>query len=147
MVFAVDVRSSIAMSRTEAEEITSDIQQNFDSLGLMLETARNRKAWKALDYKDFGSYCDNEFGKTQRRAYQLIEESKIAQTLKEEGGQDLKLPASSNLRLLKDLPVEQQIEAIKYSEELASAADQKKPNKNHLLFAIDKVSGLIQQKT
>ncbi|MEG4287021.1 hypothetical protein QUB68_28345, partial [Microcoleus sp. A006_D1] len=141
MVFAVDVRSSITMSRTEAEEITSAIQQNFDSLGLMLETARNRKAWKALDYKNFGSYCDNEFGKSQSRAYQLIEESKIAQTLIEEGGRDLRLPVSSNLRLLKDLPVEQQIEAIKYSEELASAADQKKPNKNHLLFAINKVSG------
>jgi len=141
MVFVVDVRSNAAMSRTEAEEITSAIQQNFDSLGLMLETARSRKAWKALDYKDFGSYCNNEFGKSQSRAYQLIEESKIAQTLKEEGGRDLRLPVSSNLRLLKDLSVEQQIEVIKYSEELASAADQKKPNKNHLLFAINKVSG------
>ena len=141
MVFAVDIASSVAMSKSEAEEITLAIQQNFDSLGLMLETARNRKAWKALNYKDFGSYCDNEFGKAQRRSYQLIEEAKIAQTLKEEGGRDLRLPVSSNLRLLKNLPVELQIEAIKYSEELASAADQKKPNKNHLLFAINKVSG------
>ncbi len=143
MVFAVDVASStsIAMSRAEAEEITLAIQQNFDSLGLMLDTARNRKAWKALNYKDFGSYCNNEFGKSQSRAYELIEEAKIAQTLKEEGGQDLRLPAASNLKLLKDLPVEKQVEAIKYSEQLASAADQKKPNRNHLLFAINKVSG------
>jgi hypothetical protein len=142
MVFAADIASSIAMSKSEAEEITRDIQQNFDSLGFMLETAKNRKAWVVLNYRDFGSYCHNEFGKSLSRAYQVIEESKIAQALKEEGGRDLKLPVSSNLRLLNVLPtVEKQIEAIKYSEEIASAANYKKPNKNHLLFAINKVSG------
>ena len=147
MVFAVDIASSIAMSKSEAEEITRDIQQNFDSLGFMLETAKRRKAWVVLNYRDFGSYCHNEFGKCLSRAYQVIEESKIAQALKEEGGRDLKLPVSSNLRLLNVLPtVEKQIEAIKYSEEIASAANYKKPNKNHLLFAINKVSGTPSAK-
>ena len=142
MVFAVDIGSrSVEMSRAEAEEITLAIQQNFDSLGSMIEIAKNRKAWKALNYKDFSSYCNNEFGKSQRRAYELIAEAAAIQLLKE-ADPSLRLPAQSNLRLLKELPIEQQLEAIKRSESLAAESNKKKPNKSDLLTAIDEISSI-----
>lgn len=143
MVFAIDNNTSTStapMTRLEAEEITEAIQGNFNSLGNMLEIARNRKAWKILGYRDFEGYCNNEFGKSQRRAYELIAEAAIAQSLKE-ADPSLRLPAQSNLKLLKELPIEQQLEAVKRSEWLATESNKKKPNRSDLLIAIDEMEG------
>ena len=142
MVFTIkNISTSTApMTRLEAEEITEAIQGNFNSLGNMLETARNRKAWKVLGYRDFEGYCNNEFGKSQRRAYELIAEAAIAQSLKE-ADPSLRLPAQSNLKILKELPIEQQLEAVKRSEWLATESNKKKPDRSDLLIAIDEMSG------
>ena len=140
MVFAIDTTSSAPLGKLEAEEITKAIQGNFDSLGTMLEVARNRKAWKALGYKDFEAYCNNEFGKSQRRAYELIAEAAIAQSLKK-AEPSLRLPAQSNLRLLKELPMDQQLEAVKRSERLATESNKTRPDRSDLLIAINEISG------
>jgi len=141
MVFTIENSTSTApMGKWEAEEITKAIQGNFNSLGDMLETARNRKAWKILGYRDFEAYCNNEFGKSQRRAYELIAEAAIAQSLKE-ADPSLRLPAQTNLKFLKELPIEQQLEAVKRSEWLAKESDKKKPDRSDLLIAIDEMEG------
>ena len=143
MVFTVEkfsAQTAITMSRIEAEEITAAILQNFDSLGLMLKSANERKAWMVLGYKNFGDYCTNEFGKSKSRAYQIIEEAEIAKSLREDGGSDFKIPAQSYLRLLKNLPTtDKQIEAIKYAEDLAG--ENNKPTKIQMQLAVEKVSG------
>jgi len=141
MVFTTENSTSTApMGKWEAEEITKTIQGNFNNLGDMLEIARNRKAWKVLGYRDFEGYCNNEFGKSKARAYELIAEAAIAQSLKE-ADPSLRLPAQTNLKFLKELPIEQQIEAVKRSEWLAKESDKKKPDKSDLLIAIDEMEG------
>ena len=144
MVFTVEkfsAQTAITMSRIEAEEITAAILQNFDSLGLMLKSANECKAWKALGYKDFGSYCNSEFDKSRSRAYQIIEEAELAQTLRNLAPAGLSIPANSHLRLLKDLSTDKQIEAIQYAEDLAKATEGKKPTKLQIQLAVEKISG------
>lgn len=88
------------MGRREAEEVTQLIKDNFDSLGAMLVQARDHKAYKALGYRSFESYCQTEFGKSISSAYQLIEDAKILSQLEakisESYGEKvtLKFPAS-----------------------------------------------------
>lgn len=135
------LHSGEEMGHKEAQEITQAIQQNFDSLGLMLKAAKERKAWKALGYRDFGSYCNNEFDKSKSRAYQIIEEAEIAQTLRNLAPAGLNIPANSHLRLLKDLSTDKQIEAIQYAEDLAKATEGKKPTKLQIQLAVEKISG------
>jgi hypothetical protein len=139
------LHSTSEMGRQEAEEITKAIQQNFDSLGMMLKSANERKAWKALGYVNFASYCENEFGKSKSRAYQIIEEAEIAQRLRESAPADLKIPANSQLRILKNLSLAQQIEAIKCAEDLAATTKNKKPTNLQIRLAVEKTANKPEQ--
>ncbi len=134
------------MGRQEAEEVTQAIKDNFDSLGAMLAQARDRKAYKALGYRSFESYCQTEFGKSISSAYQLIEDAKILSQLEakisESYGEEvtLKFPAS-HLRPLKDIAdIDDKLKAIEYAQKLA-AAENRKATKKDLEIAVFKVSG------
>jgi hypothetical protein len=134
------------MGRTEAEQVTQAIKDNFDSLGAMLAQARDRKAYKALGYRSFEAYCQTEFGKSISSAYQLIEDAKVLSQLEEriskEYGEDviLKLP-SSHLKPLKEIDnIDDKLKAIEYAQKLA-AAESRKPTKKDLEIAVFKISG------
>jgi hypothetical protein len=134
------------MGRREAEEVTLAIKNNFDSLGSMLLQARDRKAYKALGYKSFDTYCKTEFGKSISHAYQLIEDVKVIASLEAEISKQydepitLKIP-SSHLRPLKDLPeIGDKLKAIEYANKLA-ATEGKQPTKKHLEIAVFQISG------
>jgi len=134
------------MGRTEAEQVTQAIKDNFDSLGAMLVIARDRKAYKALGYRSFESYCQTEFGKSISSAYQLIEDAKILSQLEakisENYGKEvtLKFPAS-HLRPLKAIEdIEDKLKAIEYAQKLAEG-EGKKPTKQHLEIAVFEISG------
>jgi hypothetical protein len=134
------------MGRGEAEEITKNIKDNFDSLGAMLVEARDRKAYKALGYRSFEAYCQNEFGKSVSSAYQLIEDAKVLEQLEaklsEEYGENitLKMPAS-HLKPLKAIDnIEDKLKAIEYAQKLATG-EGKKPTKQHLEIAVFEISG------
>jgi hypothetical protein len=134
------------MGRREAEEVTLAIKNNFDSLGSMLLQARDRKAYKALGYKNFDTYCKTEFGKSISHAYQLIEDVKVIASLEAEISKQydepitLKIP-SSHLRPLKELPeMGDKLKAIEYANKLATA-EGKQPTKKHLEIAVFQISG------
>ncbi|MEG4579341.1 hypothetical protein QUA71_06860 [Microcoleus sp. MON1_C5] len=134
------------MGRKEAEEVTQAIKDNFDSLGAMLAQARDRKAYKALGYRSFESYCQTEFGKSISSAYQLIEDAKVLAQLEarisEEYGEDitLKFP-SSHLKPLKEIDnIDDKLKAIEYAQRLA-AAENRKATKKDLEIAVFQVSG------
>ncbi len=134
------------MGRREAEEITQAIKNNFDSLGSMLLQARDRKAYKALGYRSFDTYCNTEFGKSVSHAYQLIEDVKIVAELEAEISKQYDEPItlrfpSSHLRPLKELPeIGDKLKAIEYAQKLATA-EGKKPTKKHLEIAVFQISG------
>ena len=134
------------MNREDAEEVTRLIKENFDSLGDMLLQARDRKAYKALGYRSFESYCQSEFGKSISSAYQLIEDAKVISQLEarisEEYGEDvtLKFP-SSHLKPLKAIDnIDDKLKAIEYAQKLA-AAENRKATKKDLEIAVFQVSG------
>ena len=134
------------MGHREAEEITQAIKNNFDSLGAMILQARDRKAYKALGYRAFETYCKTEFGKSVSQAYQLIEDVKAVAELEAEISKQydepvtLRIP-SSHLRPLKQLPeMGDKLKAIEYAKKLATA-EGKTPTKKHVEIAVFQVSG------
>jgi hypothetical protein len=134
------------MGRKEAEEVTQAIKNNFDSLGAMLAQARDRKAYKALGYRSFETYCQTEFGKSISSAYQLIEDAKILSQLEARISQNygeaitLNIPAS-HLRPLKTVEgIDDKLKVIEFAQKLA-AGEGKKPTKQHLEIAVFEISG------
>lgn len=134
------------MGVTEAKEITQAIKNNFDSLGAMILQSRDRKAYKALGYRAFETYCKTEFGKSVSQAYQLIEDVKAVAELETEISKQydepvtLRIP-SSHLRPLKHLPeMGDKLKAIEYAKKLATA-EGKTPTKKHVEIAVFEVSG------
>lgn len=134
------------MGRTEAEQVTQAIKDNFDSLGAMLAMARDRKAYRALGYRSFETYCQSEFGKSISSAYQLIEDAKVLSQLEarisEEYGESITLifPAS-HLRPLKEIDnIDDKLKAIEYANKLA-AAENRKATKKDLEIAVFHFSG------
>jgi len=134
------------MTREEAETVTKQIKENFDSLGNMLLAAREQKAYRALGYRSFESYCQSEFGKSSSTAYQAIEDAKVRSQLEarisENYGEDitLKFP-SSHLRPLKAVgDLDDKLKVLEYAQKLA-AGEGKKPTKQHLEIAVFEISG------
>ncbi|MEG4251079.1 hypothetical protein QUA36_20850 [Microcoleus sp. Pol10D4] len=134
------------LTREEANTLTEQIKENFDSLGNMLIAARDRKAYKALGYRSFESYCQSEFGKSSSTAYQAIEDAKVRSQLEarisENYGEEvtLKFP-SSHLRSLKAVEdIDDKLRAIEYAQKLAEG-EGKKPTKQHLEIAVFEISG------
>ena len=134
------------MTREEAETVTDQIKENFDSLGNMLIAARDRKAFRVLGYRSFEAYCQTEFGKSSSTAYQAIEDAKIRSQLEdhisENQGEKITLNfPSSHLRPLKGIEnIEDKLKAIKYAQKLA-ARDGKRATKQHLEIAVFELSG------
>ncbi|WP_333318807.1 hypothetical protein [Microcoleus sp. B4-C1] len=134
------------MTREQAETVTQQIKENFDSLGNMLLAAREQKAYKVLGYRSFESYCQSEFGKSSSTAYQAIEDAKVRSQLEarisENYGEEvtLKFP-SSHLRPLKAVEdIDDKLRAIEYAQKLAEG-EGKKPTKQHLEIAVFEISG------
>ncbi|WP_333455194.1 hypothetical protein [Microcoleus sp. herbarium5] len=134
------------LTREEANTLTEQIKENFDSLGNMLMAARDRKAYKALGYRSFESYCQSEFGKSSSTAYQAIEDAKVRSQLEahisENYGEEvtLKFP-SSHLRSLKAVEgLDDKLKVIEYAQKLAEG-EGKKPTKQHLEIAVFEISG------
>lgn len=134
------------MTREEAETVTDQIKENFDSLGNMLIAARDRKAFRVLGYRSFETYCQTEFGKSSSTAYQAIEDAKIRSQLEarisEEYGESITLifPAS-HLRPLKEIDnIDDKLKAIEYANKLA-AAENRKATKKDLEIAVFHFSG------
>jgi hypothetical protein len=134
------------MGRKEAEEVTQAIKDNFDSLGAMLLQARDRKAYKALGYRSFESYCKTEFGRSISSAYQLIEDAKVVSQLEQRISQNygeeitLNLP-SSHLKPLKEIAdIDDKLKVIECAQKLAKA-ENRKTTKKDLEIAVFQISG------
>lgn len=134
------------MTREEAETVTDQIKENFDSLGNMLIAARDRKAFRVLGYRSFETYCQTEFGKSSSTAYQAIEDAKIRSQLEarisEEYGEVVTLNfPSSHLKPLKEIDnIDDKLKAIEYANKLA-AAENRKATKKDLEIAVFHFSG------
>ncbi|TAD97090.1 MAG: hypothetical protein EAZ96_25385 [Oscillatoriales cyanobacterium] len=133
------------MGTKEAEEITAAIKNGFDNLGAKLLEARERKAYKALGYRSFESYCLTEFGKSTSSAYRIIENQKVISELEAEVARQYDEPVSLKItgpqaQLLKKLPeVGSRLQAIEFAQKLAES-EERNPTTKHLELAVYKFS-------
>ncbi|XZN95042.1 MAG: ASCH domain-containing protein [Microcoleus sp.] len=133
------------MGTKEAEEITATIKNGFENLGTKLLEARERKAYKALGYRSFESYCLTEFGKSASSAYRIIENQKVIDELEAEVARQynelvsLKI-TGPQVQLLKKLPeVGSRLQAIEFAQKLAKS-EERNPTTKHLELAVDRFS-------
>ncbi|MEZ2231536.1 ASCH domain-containing protein [Microcoleus sp.] len=133
------------MGVKEAEEITATIKNGFENLGTKLLEARERKAYKALGYRSFESYCLTEFGKSASSAYRIIENQKVIDELEAEVARQynelvsLKI-TGPQVQLLKKLPeVGSRLQAIEFAQKLAKS-EERNPTTKHLELAVDRFS-------
>ncbi|MEZ2226612.1 MAG: ASCH domain-containing protein [Microcoleus sp.] len=133
------------MGVKEAEEITATIKNGFENLGTKLLEARERKAYKALGYRSFESYCLTEFGKSASSAYRIIENQKVISELETEVARQYDEPVSLKItgpqvQLLKKLPeVGSRLQAIEFAQKLAKSEERNTTTK-HLELAVYKFS-------
>ncbi|XZO03459.1 MAG: ASCH domain-containing protein [Microcoleus sp.] len=133
------------MGTKEAEEITAAIKNGFDNLGAKLLEARERKAYKALGYRSFESYCLTEFGKSTSSAYRIIENQKVIDELEAEVARQYNEPVSLKItgpqvQLLKKLPeVGSRLQAIEFAQKLAKS-EERNPTTKHLELAVNRFS-------
>ncbi|MEZ2250223.1 hypothetical protein [Microcoleus sp.] len=133
------------MGTKEAEEITATIKNGFENLGAKLLEARERKAYKALGYRSFESYCLTEFGKSTSSAYRIIENQKVISELETEVARQYDEPVSLKItgpqvQLLKKLPeVGSRLQAIEFAQKLAKSEERNTTTK-HLELAVYKFS-------
>lgn len=80
---AIDVRP---MNETEARAFTERIKATAEHLWALLLEAHERKAWKALGYDCWRDYARVEFGISQSRAYEILDQGKVIRAVEEASG-------------------------------------------------------------
>jgi hypothetical protein len=70
----------------EARQITDDIKGAAETVWTLLVEAHDRQAWAALGYGSWRDYAMTEFGMSQSRAYQLLDQGRVVQAIEEATG-------------------------------------------------------------
>lgn len=66
-----------SMTPAEARSLTETIKASVDTLWSLLRESHDRGAWRALGYSSWREYATTEFGMSQSRAYQLLDQAKV----------------------------------------------------------------------
>ena len=75
-----------ALTQGEAQELTTRIKANVESLWYLLTEAKERRAWDALGYTSWGEYVRVEFDMNRARSYQLLNHGVVIHQLAEAAG-------------------------------------------------------------
>jgi len=75
-----------ALTQGEAQELTTRIKANVESLWYLLTEAKERRAWDALGYTSWGEYVRVEFDMTRAYAYRILHQGKVINELTEAAG-------------------------------------------------------------
>lgn len=94
------------MSEIEARELTEAIRSAATATYILLAQAHEGKAYKALGYDTWASYVKEEFNISTQRSYQLLDLSKVIQTLEESApeGTSVKLTEAQARDIKRELP-------------------------------------------
>lgn len=70
----------------EARALTRRIKLQVRQTCLLLDEAHRRRAWIALGYGTWNEYVFKEFGYSRTRAYEILDQARVIQTLQEAAG-------------------------------------------------------------
>jgi hypothetical protein len=74
------------MNKAEATAITQRIRKAVDDTFDLLRKAYDGKAWKVLGYASWEAYVKAEFALSRSRSYQLLDQSRVIEAVKEAAG-------------------------------------------------------------
>ena len=75
-----------ALSKEEAQALTTRIKTSVESLWQLLTEARDRRAWEVLGYASWAEYVRMEFDMTRQRSHQLLNQGVVIHRLSEAAG-------------------------------------------------------------
>jgi hypothetical protein len=75
-----------AMNKAEATAITERIRKHIDAAWADITRAYEGKAWKAMGYSSWEAYVKAEFDMGRSRSYQLLDQGRVIQALREATG-------------------------------------------------------------
>lgn len=90
------------LSKAEAQKLTKKIKEATDHLWYLLIDAHEGKAWKALGYTSWEAYVKAEFGMGRSRSYQLLDQGKVVEALRDATG-DLSTKVDISEREARDI--------------------------------------------
>lgn len=70
----------------EARRLTDEIKGAAERVWSLLVEAHDREAWAALGYGSWRDYATTEFGMSQSRAYQLLDQGRVVRAIEEATG-------------------------------------------------------------
>ena len=70
-----------AMSRDEAQLLTSRIKSGLGEVPLLLLEAHERRAWVPLRHHSWERYVRTEFGLSRSRSYEILDQARVKRTL------------------------------------------------------------------
>jgi histone H3/H4 len=113
------------MSKAEAKDAVSKINDSVMSAATMLQDFRDRKGWLALGYDSWAICCDKEFEISYQHAHRLIDAKKMQDKLSPIG----EVPAlkENALRELKGVPDDKLPEVISQAKANAVKAGRETP--------------------
>ena len=83
------------LTQEEAQELTTRIKTNVESLWHLLTEAKERRAWEALNYVSWAEYVRVEFDMDRSRSYQLLNHGAVIHQLAEAAGLSTTVDTSS----------------------------------------------------
>lgn len=120
--FDLENIEAAAMDSDEAQEITEAIRASATATYILLAQAHAGKAYKALGYKTWADYVNEEFEISSSRSYQLLDLSKAVKMIEEAApeGTPVKLTEAQARGIKKELP--------KITEQIKEATKDKSPS-------------------
>lgn len=92
------------MTEKEARAITESIQSTAVATCVLLQRAHDQKAWKALGYKTWGEYINNEFKFSRARSYQLLSQGAVIDAVAKASDTDVYLTEKEAKTIKTELP-------------------------------------------
>lgn len=104
------------LTPSEARDLTEAIKASAETVWSLLRESHQRGAWSALGYSSWREYATTEFGMSQSRAYQLLDQARVITEIEAASSTDVEISEA----MARDLkPV---IEEAKAAARAAAAA-------------------------
>lgn len=86
MIRTASAKQTGPMNKGEAKALTDRIRSAVDGLWQLLLEAHDRQAFKALGYATWEAYVKDEFGMGRSRAYQILDQGRAIEAIREATG-------------------------------------------------------------
>jgi hypothetical protein len=116
----------LVMTAARAREATAELRATLDHAWELALEAYEGKVWLALDYDSWRGWWAGEFGLSQSRGYQLLDQGRVIRELQEASGSTMVEIGERDARAIKpviDDVVEDVVQRVEAGEDAQAAVD------------------------